>query len=38
VFFGGRKTTLKDLKKDIGPGLLGAMPSDLGLTRADIDG
>ena len=35
--FGGRKTTLKDLKKEIGPGLLRAMLNDIGLTRRDLD-
>jgi mRNA interferase HicA len=35
--FAGRKTTLKDLKKEIGPGLLRAMPNDIGLTLRDLE-
>jgi mRNA interferase HicA len=35
--FGGRKTTLKDLKKEIGPGLLRAMLNDIGVTPRDLD-
>lgn len=35
--FGGRRTTLKDLKKEIGIGLLKAMLSDLGLTKDEFD-
>jgi len=35
--FTGRKTTLKDLKKEIGPGLLRAMLNDIGLTPRDLD-
>jgi mRNA interferase HicA len=35
--FAGRKTTLKDLKKEIGPGLLRAMLNDIGLTPRDLD-
>ena len=35
--FAGRKTTLKDLKKEIGPGLLRAMLNDIGLTARDLD-
>jgi mRNA interferase HicA len=35
--FGGRKTTLKDLKKEIGPGLLKAVLNDIGLTPRDLD-
>ena len=34
--FAGRKTTLKDLKKEIGPGLLRAMLNDIGLTPRDL--
>ncbi|HEY5299364.1 MAG TPA: type II toxin-antitoxin system HicA family toxin [Acetobacteraceae bacterium] len=36
VFFGGRLTTIKDLKKEIGPGLLHAMLKQLGLTENDL--
>jgi len=35
--FAGRKTTLKDLKKEIGPGLLRALLHDIGLTPRDLD-
>ena len=36
LLFGDRLTTLKDPKKDIGPGLLHAVLSQLGLTRNDL--
>jgi predicted RNA binding protein YcfA (HicA-like mRNA interferase family) len=36
LFYGGRKTTVKDRKKEIGPGLLGKMLNDLGLTKDDL--
>jgi mRNA interferase HicA len=36
-YYGNRFTTLKDRKKEIGPGLLGAMLAQLGLTRADLE-
>lgn len=35
--FGNRKTTLKDLRKEIGVGLLHVMLGQLGLTRGDLD-
>jgi hypothetical protein len=35
--YGGRFTTLKDRKKEIGPGLLIAMLDQLGLTREDLE-
>lgn len=35
--FGGRKTTMKDPKKEIGPGLLKAMLDRLGLEKKDIE-
>lgn len=35
--FGGKKTTLKDLKKEIGPGLLRAVLNDIGLTPRDLN-
>jgi predicted RNA binding protein YcfA (HicA-like mRNA interferase family) len=35
--FAGRKTTLKDLKKEIGQGLLRAMLNNIGLTPRDLD-
>jgi predicted RNA binding protein YcfA (HicA-like mRNA interferase family) len=34
--FGERFTTLKDRRKEIGPGLLAAMLDQLGLKRDDI--
>jgi mRNA interferase HicA len=37
LHFGSRKTTLKDLRKEIGTGLLHAMLSELGLRRRDLD-
>jgi predicted RNA binding protein YcfA (HicA-like mRNA interferase family) len=38
LYFGGRFTTLKDRKKEIGPGLLKAMLAQLGLTKQDLEG
>ena len=35
LYYGNRFTTLKDRRKEIGPGLLHAMLAQLGLTRAD---
>ena len=35
--YGDRFTTLKDRKKEIGPGLLKAMLDQLGLTKEDLD-
>ncbi len=35
--YGDRFTTLKDRKKEIGPGLLSAMLRQLGLTKADLE-
>jgi mRNA interferase HicA len=37
LYYGGRFTTLKDRKKEIGPGLLNAMLSQLGLTKSDLE-
>jgi predicted RNA binding protein YcfA (HicA-like mRNA interferase family) len=37
LYFGDRFTTLKDRRKDIGPGLLKAMLDQLGLTKADLE-
>jgi len=37
LFYGRRKTILKDPKKEIGAGLLRAMLNDLGLTRGELD-
>jgi len=36
LFFGDRLTTVKDPRKEIGPGLLHAMLSQLGLTKNDL--
>jgi len=35
LYYGGRFTTLKDRRKEIGPGLFKAMLDQLGLTRTD---
>lgn len=35
-YFGNRRTTVKDRKKEIGEGLLSKMLDELGLTRDDI--
>lgn len=37
LYYGRRRTTLKDQKKEIGKGLLNAMLSDLGLTKDEFD-
>jgi mRNA interferase HicA len=37
LYYGGRFTTLKDRRKEIGPGLLKAMLDQLGLTRTDLE-
>jgi hypothetical protein len=37
LWYGVRKTTVKDRKKEIGPGLLAAMLAQLGLTKDDIE-
>ncbi len=37
LYYGNRFTTLKDRKKEIGPGLLKAMLDQLGLTKADLE-
>jgi hypothetical protein len=37
LYYGNRFTTLKDRRKEIGPGLLKAMLDQLGLTRADLE-
>jgi mRNA interferase HicA len=38
LYFGDRFTTLKDRRKEIGPGLLKAMLDQLGLRRDDLEG
>jgi hypothetical protein len=37
LYYGERFTTLKDRKKEIGPGLLSAMLGQLGLKRNDLE-
>jgi len=37
LYYGNRFTTLKDRRKEIGPGLLHAMLAQLGLTKADLE-
>jgi len=37
LYYGERFTTLKDRKKEIGPGLFNAMLAQLGLTKADLE-
>jgi len=37
LYYGGRFTTLKDRKKEIGPGLLNAMLTHLGLEKSDLE-
>ena len=36
LYYGDRFTTLKDRRKEIGPGLLNAMLDQLGLTKQDL--
>jgi hypothetical protein len=36
LYFGDRSTTLKDLKMEIGPGLLGSMLEDLGIRKEEL--
>ncbi|MCY4386599.1 MAG: type II toxin-antitoxin system HicA family toxin [Desulfurellaceae bacterium] len=36
LYYGPRKTTVKDLRKEVAPGLLSAMIRQLGLTRRDL--
>jgi len=37
VYYGRRFTTLKDRRKEIGPGLLKAMLIQLGLRKEDLE-
>lgn len=37
LYYDGKFTTLKDRKKEIGPGLLKAMLDQLGLTKEDLE-
>ena len=37
LYYGNRFTTLKDRRKEIGPGLLNAMLGQLGLAKADLE-
>ena len=36
LYFGNRRTTIKDPRKEIGPGLLAQMLRQLGLTKGDL--
>ena len=36
LYYGPRKTVVKDLRKEVAPGLLSAMIRQLGLTRRDF--
>lgn len=36
VYFGDQFTTIKDLKKEIAPGLLGGMLHDLGIRKEEL--
>ena len=38
LWLGDRKTTVKDRRKEIGPGLFGAMLDQLGLSKKDFQG
>lgn|GEM_PF-171499 len=37
LYYGGRFTTLKDRRKEIGPGLLKAMLDQLGVSKQDLE-
>jgi mRNA interferase HicA len=37
LYYGDRRTTLKDPRKEIGKGLLNEMLDDLGLTKGELD-
>jgi mRNA interferase HicA len=37
LYYGDRFTTLKDRRKEIGPGLLKAMLDQLGLSKEDLE-
>ena len=37
LYFGNDKTTIKDLKKELGAGLLKSMLTDLNLAQKDIE-
>jgi mRNA interferase HicA len=36
LYYGDRFTVVKDRRKECGPGLIGKMLADLGLTRRDL--
>lgn len=36
LFYGDRKTTVKDRRKEIGPGLLNAMLAQLGISKDEF--
>ena len=37
LYYGGRRTTVKDLRKELSPGLLRDMLAQLGLSRRDLE-
>ncbi|MFZ5789438.1 MAG: type II toxin-antitoxin system HicA family toxin [Pseudomonadota bacterium] len=37
LYYGAKKTTVKDRRKEIGPGLLKAMLDQLGLKKSDME-
>lgn len=37
LYYGGRKTTVKDRRAELSPGLRNAMLKQLGLTKRDIE-
>lgn len=37
LYYGNRFTTLKDRRKELGPGLLNAMLDQLGITKQDLE-
>lgn len=37
LYFGGKRTIMKDRTKEIGPGLLKRILNNLGLTKGDIE-
>jgi len=37
LYYGDRFTTLKDRRKEVGPGLFNAMLTQLGLSKSDLE-
>ena len=37
LYYGARRTTVKDLRKELSPGLLRDMLAQLGLSRRDLE-